>query len=116
MREKNIVYGFYRFGEGVQRVNREALWQVLRMHDVGYKLLSGIKNMYVDSSPCVRVKGVEREWFGIDIGVRQGCIISPWLFNGWHSDEGGENGDGKEGNAIPGGRERVEITWYLVYR
>ena len=38
------------------RVNREALWQVLRMYNVGDKLLSGIKSMYVDSSPCVRVK------------------------------------------------------------
>ena len=25
------------------RVNREALWQVLRMHDVGGKLLDGIE-------------------------------------------------------------------------
>ena len=36
------------------RVNREALWQVLKMYDVGGKLLSGIKSMYVDSSACVR--------------------------------------------------------------
>ena len=34
------------------RVNREALWGVLRMYDV-----RGIKSMYVDSSACVRVKG-----------------------------------------------------------
>ena len=37
-------------------VNREALWQVLKMYDVGGKLLSGIKSLYVDSSACVRVK------------------------------------------------------------
>ena len=28
------------------------------MYDVRGKLLSGIKGMYVDSSACVRVKGV----------------------------------------------------------
>ena len=38
------------------RVNREDLWQMLRMYNVGIKLLSGIKSMYVDSSACVRVK------------------------------------------------------------
>ena len=43
--------------------------------------MSGIKSMYVDSSACVRVKGGESEWFRIDSGVRQGCIISVWLFN-----------------------------------
>ena len=30
------------------KVNREALWQVLRMHDLRGKLLSGIKSMHVD--------------------------------------------------------------------
>ena len=39
----------------------EALWQELRMYDVGGKLLSGIKCMHVDSSACVRVKGGESE-------------------------------------------------------
>ena len=37
------------------RVNKEALWDVLRIHDG--KLLSGIKSMYIDSLVCVRVKG-----------------------------------------------------------
>ena len=45
------------------------------------KLLSGIKSIYVDSSAYVRVKAGESEHFRIDSGVRQGCIISPWLFN-----------------------------------
>ena len=39
------------------RVNREALWQVLRMYDVVFKILNGIKSMHVDSSACIRVKG-----------------------------------------------------------
>ena len=62
-------------------VNREALWQVLRMHDVRVKLSSGIKSIYVDSSACVRIKVGESEQSRIDSGVRQGCIMSPWLFN-----------------------------------
>ena len=37
--------------------------------------------MYVDSLACIRVKGVMNEWFRIGCGVRQGCIMSPWLFN-----------------------------------
>ena len=52
------------------------------MCDVGGKLLGGIKSIYVDSSTCVRVKGGggESERFTIDSKVRQGCIMSPWLF------------------------------------
>ena len=40
------------------RINSEALWQVLRMYDMTDKLLKEIKNIYVDSLACVRVEGV----------------------------------------------------------
>ena len=40
--------GFIDLEKKYGRVNREALWQVLRMYDVGGKLLSEIKSMYVD--------------------------------------------------------------------
>ena len=48
------------------RVNRKALWQVLRMYDVGSKLLYGIKSVYVNSLACVREKGSDSEYFRID--------------------------------------------------
>ena len=73
-REKKCsVYEFHRF--------KEALWQVLRMYDGGGKLLNGIKSMYVDSSACVRIKRGVSEQFRINSWVRQGFIISLWLFN-----------------------------------
>ena len=75
--------GFINLEKMYNMVNREALWQVLRMCDMGDKLQSEIKSMYIDSSACVRVKGGENEWFMIDSGVRQGFIMFmyPWLFN-----------------------------------
>ena len=33
-----------------------------------------------------------------------------------YSDEGSEEGDGKEGSELLGGWEIVEIAWSLVYR
>ena len=51
------------------------------MYDVGGKLLGRIMSIYVGSLACVRVKGNVSEWFRIDREVRQGCIMSPWLFN-----------------------------------
>ena len=32
------------------------------------------------------------------------------------SEEGGDDSDEKEGSEIPGGWERVEIPWLVVYR
>ena len=39
------------------------------------------KRMYVNSQAFFRVKGGESECFRFNSGVRQGCIMSPWLFN-----------------------------------
>ena len=52
------------------RVNREALWQILRMYEVGSKLLNCIKSIYVSSLTCVRLKGGESECFRIGSGLR----------------------------------------------
>ena len=100
------------------RVNREALWQVLRMYDVGSKHFGGIRSVYVDNSARVRVKAVEAERFRIDSGGEKGLYLFPLPFQciyGWN-DEGDEDGDRKEGNETPGGGERLVITWPLVCR
>ena len=39
-----------------ERVNKETLWQVLKMQDVGGKFLNRTKRMYVESLPSVRLK------------------------------------------------------------
>ena len=53
-----MYVGFIDLEKVYERVNREALWQVFRMYDVGVKLLDGIKSMHVDRLACVRVTGV----------------------------------------------------------
>ena len=35
---------------------------------------------YVNRLACIRVKGSESKCFMIESGVRQGSIMSPWLF------------------------------------
>ena len=62
------------------RINRETLWQVLVMYDVGGKLFNDIKSTNVNSLASVRVKGGENECFRIDSGLRQG-VSCPFLFS-----------------------------------
>ena len=37
--------------------------------------------MYVGSKACVRVGNEVSEWFLVRVGLRQGCVMSLWLFN-----------------------------------
>ena len=46
------------------------------MHDVGGKLLNGIKSMYVNYLACIKVKRGESQCFSIDSLVKQDCIRS----------------------------------------
>ena len=55
--------GFIDLKKAYGRVYREAQWQVLRVYDVGGKLLNEIKSMNVNSLACERVKGVESKCF-----------------------------------------------------
>ena len=58
---KNVVYvGFMDLKKVYDRVNKKALWQALRINDVGGKLFNGIKSVYVNSLACIRVKECER--------------------------------------------------------
>ena len=38
-------------------------------------------NFYVDSRACVPVGNDVSEWFPVNVGLRQGCVMSTWLFN-----------------------------------
>ena len=51
------------------------------MYGVGGKLLKAIQSFYVNSKARFRIGGEVSEWFSVNVGVRQGCVMSPWLFN-----------------------------------
>ena len=43
--------------------------------------LRALQSLYDDNRMCVRVGREESECFESKVGLRQGCMTSPWLFN-----------------------------------
>ncbi len=44
-------------------------------------MFEGIKSFYENASAFVQVNGELSESFNVEVSARQGCIMSPWLFN-----------------------------------
>ena len=57
-------------------IYRHGMWQMLRVYGVEGKLLKAVQSFYVDSRACVRVGNDVSEWFPVNVGLRQGCVIT----------------------------------------
>ena len=75
------------------------MWEMLRVYGVGGILLKAVQSFYIDSRACVRVGMDASEWFSVNVGFRQGCVMSLWLFNVYM------DGVGREVNARVLGKE-----------
>ena len=40
-----------------------------------------MQSFYVDSRMCVHVGNDVSDWFPVNAGLLQGCVMFPWLFN-----------------------------------
>ena len=70
-----MYVGFAVLKKAYDRVNREALWQVLRMYDVGGKLLNRINDLYINSLTSGRVNGGVSKCFRIHFNVYMDAMI-----------------------------------------
>ena len=61
-------------------VKRKELWKALSEHNVSDSLIGSIKSFYLNPKSMVQISGKTSKQFKIDVGVRQGCILSPLLF------------------------------------
>ena len=78
---KDVYFAFLDLEKAYDRVGRDAMWNVLRLYGIGGRLLPGVKSLYVGSKACVRVGNEVSEWFPVRVGLRQGCVMSLWLFS-----------------------------------
>ncbi len=63
------------------RVNRKAPWNILKIYGVGGQRMEGVKAFYREANAYVKVGGELSDSFAVGVRVRQGCAMSPWLFN-----------------------------------
>ena len=57
------------------------LWKILQEVGIPDHLICLLRNLYAGQEATVRTGHGTTDWFQIGKGVRQGCILSPCLFN-----------------------------------
>ena len=56
-------------------------WKILQEMGIPHHLICLLRNLYAGQEATVRTGHGTTDWFRIGKGVRQGCILSPCLFN-----------------------------------
>ena len=85
-RKLNTFGVFIDFSKAYDRVNRDLLWHKLSVLGVNGKMLNSVKSLYEHVQCTVRVNRCYSDWFDVHAGLKQGCVLSPLLFNAFMND------------------------------
>ena len=76
--QKNI---YFSYAKAFDCVDHNKLWKILKEMGIPDHLTCLLRNLYSGQEATVRTGRGTTDWFKIGKGVRQGCILSPCLFN-----------------------------------
>ena len=79
--QKNIYFWFIDYAKACDCVDHNKRWKILKEMGIPDHLTCFLRNLYAGQEAAVRTGHVTTDWFQIRKGVRQGCILSPCLFN-----------------------------------
>ena len=79
--QKNIYFCFIDYAKPFDCVDHNKLWKILQEMRIPNHLTCILKHLYAGQEATVSTGHGTTDWFQIGKGVRQGCILSPCLFN-----------------------------------
>ena len=79
--QNNIYFYFIDYAKAFDCVDHNKLWKILKGMGIPDHLTCLLRNLYAGQEATVRTGHGTPDWSQIGKGVRQGCILSPCLFN-----------------------------------
>ena len=79
--QKNIYFCFIDYAKTFDCLDHNKLWNILKEMGIPDHLTCLLRNLYAGQEATVRTGHETTDWFQIGKGARQGCILSPCLFN-----------------------------------
>ena len=84
--QENIYFCFIDYAKAFDCMDHNKLWKILKEMGIPGHLTCLLRNMYAGQEATVRIGHGTTDWFQIGKGVRQGCVLSPCLFNLYADD------------------------------
>ena len=72
---------FIDFKKAYDSIDRFLLFNKLENLGISTKFMFALKAIYTNVESCVRINGHVTEWFSVNTGLKQGCVLSTVLFN-----------------------------------
>ena len=79
--QKDTYFCFIDYAKAFDCVDHNNFWKLLQKMGIPDHLTCLLRNLYTGQEAAVRTGHGTTDWFQIRKGVRQGCILSPNLFN-----------------------------------
>ena len=79
--QENIYFCFIDYAKALGCVDHNKLWKIMKEMGIPDHLICLLRNLYAGQEAPVRTGHVTTDWFQIGKGVRQGCIMSSYIFN-----------------------------------
>ena len=84
--KQSTFCAFIDFKKAYDFIDRDKLWGRLTHIGVSNKMVKAVKSVYASVSSCVKVNNFYTNWFNVNSRLRQGCPLSPLLFNLYIND------------------------------
>ena len=79
--QKNIYFCFTDYAKAFDYVDHHKLWKILKKMGVPDHVTCLLRNLYAGQEATGRTEHGTTDWFHTGKGVRQVCMLSPYLFN-----------------------------------
>ena len=109
--QQDFYHVFIDFKKAFDRVWHAALWATMKKYNISTKLSQVIKNLYNKATSAVLFNTSIGDWFRTTVGVRQGCLLSPTLFNIYLERITTDALEDHEGIVSIGGRRTTNIRF-----